>query len=158
LQTGCEICQDLNYNLCLFSGSDLFQRTKKLGITNAAVCESLEVLEARGYLKTEPWARAYPEWANRQITVSGFELYLKTHRPDYGRLLKKFASLVVNEGIWEGEAIEEAMGLPGALVRHMVDTFTDKGWLVIQHYGGGRWAIVNTGGVSAELKRWLEAD
>jgi hypothetical protein len=47
------------------------------------------------------------------------------------------------------------MKLPDALLEHIVDVFKEKGWLLVARYGGGGWEIAE-GGVSPEMKRWLE--
>jgi len=149
LQTACEVCLEKNDHSYLnLAAADLIARTGKLGIDDPGVWESVAVLESRDFLTGEP--------GNLQITFTGFELYLKAHRPDYEQLLKKFASLIVNDELWEGEAIERAMQLPVALLEHIVDVFKEKGWLIVARYGGGKWEIA-TGGISPELKRWLEA-
>jgi hypothetical protein len=62
---------------------------------------------------------------------------------------------VVNDGLWEGAAIERAMQLPVVLVDHIVDVFEEKRWLLVAHFGGGGWEIAE-GGVKPEMKRWLE--
>ena len=148
LQTACEVCVEKNDHSCLWlAAEDLIERTRKLGIPEPDVSESVSVLESRGYLTAE--------LGNLQITFTGFELYLKAHRTDYEQLLKKFASLVVNDGLWKGEAIERAMKLPVALLEHIVDVFQEKHWLIVARYGGGGWEIAE-GGVSPEMRRWLE--
>jgi hypothetical protein len=150
LQTACEICLEENdhSNLQVF-GEELTERTKKLGVSEAAFMEGVHVLRSRGYLKTETHGVV-------QITFSGFEAYLKAHRSDYEKLLKKFASRVVNEGLWRGEDLEKSMELPWPLLEHIFEVFAEKGWILVERYGGGKWEIVK-GGTSPELKRWLEA-
>lgn len=149
LQTACEMCLDMKGGSSLWlSGPELIERTGKLGIDKPATQESAEVLKSRGYLRIESDTEL-------QITFSGFEAYLKAHRPDYDQLLKQFASVVVNDGLSEGKAIERAMKLPDALLEHIVDVFKEKGWLLVARYGGGGWEIAE-GGVSPEMKRWLE--
>lgn len=178
LQAACEVCLEKNERSCLqLAAADLIERTRKLGIRDPGVWESLSVLESRGYLTAEPGvldqgtmepepgaaqtgpieegrAEATSPQGYLQITFAGFELYLKAHRSDYEQLLKKFASLVVNDGLWEGEALERAMQLPVDLLEHIVDVFDEKRWLIVARYGGGKWEIA-AGRVSPELKRWL---
>jgi hypothetical protein len=183
LQSGCEACLGMSYNSCLhFTGKDLIEKTRKLGISDAAVWESVDVLVSRGFVKVQPgipfeammepepgaYAEVFEEGrpeavsphgithGRLQITFSGFDNYLKAHRPDYEKLLKQFASIVVNEGMWEGEAIEQAMQLPAVLLEHIVDVFKEKNWIVVARYGSGKWEIA-AGGVSPELKRWLDS-
>jgi hypothetical protein len=183
LQAACDICLEKNEHSYLhLAAADLIERTRKLEIRDPGVWESVAVLESRGYLTAQPGVlyqgMMEPEpgasqtgpldggeagatspfgipQGYLQITFSGFELYLKAHQSDYEQLLKKFASFVVNDGLWEGEAIERAMQLPVVLLDHIVDVFKEKGWLIVARYGGGKWEIA-AGGVSPELKRWLE--
>ena len=148
LQSGCEVCLEMDYSSYLnFTTEELIEKTRRLDIPDATAWESVEVLASCGFVKADTPA-------NLQITFSGFEAYLKAHRPDYEHLLKKFASIVVNEGMWEGKTIEKAMQLPKALLEHIVDAFREKNWIVVGRYGGGNWEIAE-GGVSPALKRWL---
>lgn len=154
LQTACEVCLEKNEHSSLYlAAEDLVVKTRKLEIRDPDVSESVSVLESRGYLTALPGGDI-PS-GNLQITFTGFELYLKAHRSDYEQLLKKFGSLVVNDGLWEGEAIERAMKLPVVLLEHIVDVFEEKRWLLVAHFGGGGWEIAE-GGVKPEMKRWLE--
>jgi hypothetical protein len=150
LQTACEICLETNdYSHLQLLWQELTDRVRKLGVSEAASWEGAHVLKSRDYLKIEPNR-------NLQITFSGFEAYLKAHRPDYEKLLKKFASLVVNEGLSRGEDFERSMELPLPLLEHITEVFAEKGWIMVERYGGGKWEIVEDG-TSPELKRWLEA-
>jgi hypothetical protein len=148
LKSACEECLATSCSLNLLA-AELIARTRQLDLPDQATWESVEVLKSRG-LVIEQGDQ------NLQVTYRGFELYLKAHQADYEKLLREFASVVVNERLREGEAIEQAMQVPKVLLRHMTEVFTEKGWLIVERYGGGNWEIPD-GGISPELERWLES-
>ncbi len=155
LQTACEICLEDGHNLQVLGG-DLSPRSKKLGITEEATWESVRILRNRGYLKEEWYSNdAFPH--EIQITSSGFEEYLKVHWPDYESLLKKFASNVINKGMFNSDTIGKSLKVPYVLLDHIFDVFKDRKWIIAERYGGGGWEIAEGGMISPEMKRWLEA-
>jgi TIR domain len=154
LQTACEICLKEGHEL-RFLGGDLPPRSKKLGISEEATWESIRILRNRGYLEEERSSNdEFPR--EIKITSSGFEEYLKVHWPNYESLLKKFASNVINKGLWDSDAIGKSLKVPYVLLDHIFDVFKDRRWIIAQRYGNGRWEIVE-GEFSPEMKRWLES-
>jgi hypothetical protein len=146
LQTACEICLEEGTDLQLFT-DDLLSRSRKLGISEEAASESIKILKNRGYLKVE---------GDIFITSSGFEEYLKVHWPDYENLLKKFASNVINKGMWDSAAIGKSLKVPAVLLDHIFEVFEERKWIIAERYGDGRWEIAE-GEISPEMKRWLES-
>jgi TIR domain-containing protein len=148
LQAACELCLEDGNDLQFF-GSDVVARVGKLGISEEAAGESLAILAKRGHLKHELEDNFF-------VTSTGFEEYLKVHRPDYERLLKQFASDVVNKGMWDSDAIGASLEVPYVLLNHVFEVFQDRKWIIAERYGTGRWEIAE-GGYSPEMKRWLES-
>lgn len=148
LQTACELVLEDGNDLQFF-GSDVVARAGKLGVSEEAAGDSLVILAKRDQVKHELEDNYF-------VTPSGFEGYLKAHRPDYEGLLRKFASNVVNEDMYQDEAFAESLKVPTVLLDHIVEVFEDKKWIIVDHVAGGRWSIVQ-GGVSPEMKRWLES-
>jgi TIR domain len=146
LQTACESCLEEGYCLRLLE-SDLLVRSNKLGISEESTRESVDALKNRGYLK-------HPD--DIQITTFGFGEYLKLHRPDYESLLKQFASRITNEAMWDSDTIGKSLNVSKVLLDHIVDVFKDRKWIIVEHFENGRWEIAE-GGVSPEVKRWLES-
>jgi hypothetical protein len=154
LQAACEICLEEGQSTWLF-GKDLASRAKKLDISEAAVWESTKILENRGFVKEE-WVSNIDFPNQIHVTSSGFEEYLKAHWPDYEGLLKKFASDVVNKGMWKSDAIGKSLKVPYVLLDHIFELFTGRKWIIAERYGDGRWEIAE-GEISPEMKRWLES-
>jgi TIR domain-containing protein len=148
LQAACELCLDDGNDLQFFA-TDVVGRAAKLDVPQADVGDSLAILAKRSYLKHE----LADNWF---VTSSGFEEYLKAHRPDYEALLKKFASNAVNEDMYQSEAFAESLKVPAVLLDHIVELFEDRKWIIVDHGAAGHWEIAE-GGVSPEMKRWLAA-
>ena len=148
LQTACELVLEDGNDLQFF-GTDVIKRAGKLGVSEEAAGESLVILAKRGYAKREIADNYF-------VTPSGFEAYLKAHRPNYESLLRKFASNAVNEDMYADEAFAASLKVPRVLLEHIVEVFEDRKWILVDHVQAGRWQIVQ-GGVSPEMKRWLES-
>jgi hypothetical protein len=148
LQTACGLCLEDGNDLQFF-GTDVVERAGKLGISEEAARDSVAILVKRSDLKHELENNFF-------VTSLGFEEYLKAHRPDYDSLLRKFASNVVNEEMWDGDAIAASMKLPTVLLDHIVEIFEDRKWILVDHAAAGRWQIA-AGEISPEMKRWLES-
>jgi hypothetical protein len=154
LQTACEISLEDGYNLQVLA-TDLSPRARKLGISEEATWESVRILRNRGYLKEE-WHSTEVVPHEIRITLSGFDEYLKVHRPDYEGLLRKFASGVLNKDLWTREALRKSLKVPYVLLDHIVELFEDRKWILVDHVGGGDWQIAE-GPIAPEMKRWLES-
>ena len=148
LQTACELVLEDGNDLQFFA-SDVVARAGKLGVSEEAVGDSLVILAKRGQVKHELEDNYF-------VTPSGFEGYLKAHRPDYEGLLRKFASNVLNEDMYQDEAFAGSLKVPTVLLDHIVEVFEDRKWILVEHAAAGRWSIAQ-GGVSPEMKRWLES-
>jgi hypothetical protein len=148
LQTACELCLKDGNDLQFFL-SDVVERCGKLGLSEEDVEDSVVILSKQGYMNPELGDNYF-------LTSSGFEKYLRAHRPDYQDLLKKFASNAVNEDMYDSEAFAKSLQVPKVLLDHIVEVFEDKKWIVVGHYAAGRWEIAE-GSVSPEMKRWLES-
>jgi TIR domain-containing protein len=148
LQAACEEVLEDGNDLQFFA-SEVAGRAGKLGISREAVDDSLVILASRDYVKHELADNYF-------VTSPGFEAYLKAHRPGYDALLRKFASNAVNEGMWDGQAFAKSLKVPTVLLDHIVELFEDRKWIIVDHTAEGRWQIVQ-GGISPEMKRWLES-
>lgn len=148
LKAACEICLEEGTDLQLFV-DDLLEKSGKLGLSEEAVRESVQVLAKRGYLE-----HPFPD--NLIIASSAFEEYLKVHWPDYDGLLKRFASCVVNQGMWDRDTIGASLKVSMLLLDHVAEVLEDRKWILLDRFGGGGWEIARAG-ISPELKRWLEA-
>jgi len=148
LQAACELVLEDGNDLQFF-GADAAERAGKLGVSRETVGESLVILAKRGCVKLEIADNYF-------VTPSGFEGYLKAHRPDYESLLRKFASNAVNEDMYADQAFAKSMKVPTVLLDHIVEVFEDRKWILVDHVAAGRWQIAQ-GGVSPEMKRWLES-
>lgn len=148
LRTACEIPMEANYTDLNLNAAKLLAGSKKLGVSEEAVRDSVAVLKGRGYVTEELDFIC--------VTSSGFEEYLKACRPDYDGLLRKFASDVVNEGMWDSKAVEKSLRVPYVLVTHILQVFADRKWIHVAYYQDNRWEIVE-GSISPDMKRWLES-
>lgn len=152
LQAMCELHLRENYNRCLtFSSAELLKESQALKIPDEVAWESIDILESRGYLKVEMYHMIY------QVTFVGFEEYLRTHRPDYPALLRKFALNVLNKKMWRSEDFLKSLKVPQVLLEHILEFFESRKWLLVEHLPSGRFALVDQG-VPAELKRWVESE
>ncbi len=149
LQTACEICLEEGFALRLLE-DDLSPRAGKLGIFAVATRESVAILGKRGYLSNDDLPQEIG------ITSSGFEEYLKVHWPGYDGLLRNFAACVINKGLCDSDAIGSSLKIPYVLLDHIFDLFSARKWIVAERYGSGAWSIAE-GGISPEMKRWLES-
>jgi len=149
----CALC-----DLCVEQGKGWIENTELLRISEVLqvgeepFCDTLEILEARGYLELK---RSASSIGMAKPTVFGFDEYLRATREDYQTLFQTIAFRIVNEKSCGGMALQKATQLPLAIVEHVVRSFELRGWMNVSKYLGPPGSFV-VHSCSAELRRWLQ--
>ncbi|MBF0430523.1 MAG: toll/interleukin-1 receptor domain-containing protein [Fibrobacteria bacterium] len=122
----------------------------KRGYNDKALQESLEILEAKGFLRC---SKAVVGITSFQILSAGFEEYANVYIDDYVSKIKIVALSILNEKLQHSIKIVEQKRLSITLVKHILNLFENNNFIKLSHYAGGNIGIYNE---TAQFKRWAE--
>lgn len=133
-----------------FDPADSIQELKAADLTFEDICESLEILEGRGYIEIE---RALGgRILSIRLAPSTADVFLRNGLDDYDRIVKTIISQIVNEGIYRSSDLHERTSYPLAVVIHMLELFESQGLVKLSEMISVIREVVH---VSPELKRML---
>jgi hypothetical protein len=114
--------------------------TQGLGVTDAQAIESLEVLEAEGYVQiSRTMAQGIEGMRSFALLPLGLEVYLREYVADYPRFEQSLIARIVersNDQGSEGELAASA-DVPGMIVRHVLGMLEMNGDLKLSNAGNG---------------------
>jgi hypothetical protein len=142
----------------LLSGPDeIFAKARELDLDRRRVEEALEVLAGDGYTAVpKVFGRGDGGILAAHPTEDGFEAYLVSYLDGYEDLARSVGFELVNHAGAAAPGSDELaarLGVPVAVVRHVLRTFGREGYASIREADGGRVFVIET---KPRLRRWLE--
>ena len=135
-------------------GEPLVERLKKVGIEEAEIMETQEVLEGRGFVEVHrTLGPAYVY--SMKVTPAGFDLFAHACIPDYTRLCAEVGRCLVRQEHMNNRLVAQALNLPLRVTEHIFEALQHNGMIkYAESIGGGLHMDVHW--VSPELRRQLE--
>jgi hypothetical protein len=130
---------------------DVETELAELGITDAELIESQEVLRGRGYVEPQ-FGFQQSVACMFQVLPAGFEQFLRIALPNYRALTDDVARKIVNRESMDERAIAGLTGQPQRIISHILDGFARRGLIRCAAYKGIGWGVQ---WVSPELGRNL---
>jgi hypothetical protein len=138
----------------LLEASSLLELEQKTGISDDALCQSLDILHQQGFIEVE-------KIDNGNVTgctprVAGFDLFLRATDPQYTNHFMQVIARMVNSGDVDGKSMMDATGLPARVIYHFVKYLSLQGHLTFldfNQYGCAQFKVTS---VNSTLRRILE--
>ena len=135
-------------------GEPLIGKLKTVGITEAEIMETQEILEGRGYVEVHR-TMGPPYVYSMKVTPMGFDIFAHKCIPDYTKLCADVGRCLVRQEHMSNRSMAQALNLPLRVVEHIFEAFQHNGLIkYAESIGGGLHMDVHW--VSPELRRQLE--
>lgn len=119
------------------------------GIPEDDISDAIQILHEKGYIKG---LLAGNRIHHFKITLYAFHEYAKAYISEIDGILTSVAARIVNDGLTNLTAIQEATGQPRLIVEYALDLLKSQGWIGTSGVIGGEIYISN---VSPQLKRQI---
>jgi len=123
----------------------------ELGITDAELIESQEILRGRGYVGLQ-FGFQQSVACMFEVLPAGFEEFVRIALPNYRALIDDVARKIVNGDSMDERAIALVTGQPQRIVSHILEGLAGRGLIRCAAYKGIGWGVQ---WVSPELRRNL---
>jgi len=145
---------DLDNNSYIVEPEIIFSDLESLGLTKQQILDSIEVLDADGFVEASHYFGGGPErfGCHLQVTPLGLEAYSAAEVDNYEELKQQCAGLIVNEGVRDIQSLAERTGAQLRLLQHILDLFESNDLIATSAYSGGHVAIHS---VHAKFRRML---
>jgi len=111
----------------MISTSEIIDQLQSLGITEATMYESTEVLNNNHLISGEPHFMDRIDFF--KITTFGFETFAKNFLPEFNDLIRNVLLLIVNENANTDHAISSRLNHPRILIDYALDVLAKRGYL-----------------------------
>jgi len=145
---------DLDNNSYVVEPENIFSDLDALGLTNKQILDSIEVLDADGFVKASHYSAGGSDrfGCHLQVTPLGLQTYCTSEVDNYEQLKQQCAGLIVNESVHDIQTLAERTGAQLRLLKHILDVFVSNDWITTSAYSGGHVAIHS---VHAKFRRML---
>jgi hypothetical protein len=128
----------------------IYERALQKNIARDIAKESLAVLDEKHFMRAHMVMGG--EYIGVEVSVYGFDQYLRTARPDYIKILEKIIQQIINHELSSAEEISDAIGEKYRVVDHFFSVLENKNLLKVSRTSSGA-EIYNP---SPRLKRLLQ--
>lgn len=144
---------DLQNNAHIVEPEVIFSDLDTLGLTKQQILDSIEILDADGYLNVSHHLGGPDRFGcHLRVTSYGYEKYCTAEVDNYGQLKEQCAGLIVNEGVYDNKSLADRTETQIRLIDHILDIFESNSLIATSKYSGGNIAIHN---VHAKFRRML---
>jgi hypothetical protein len=133
----------------MINSAEILEEVLKNGVSEDAFCETLDILDRRGYIKAIRVISGDIPIFN--ITVFSINEYINLYIKDFSTLMEKVCFSIINNK-WDNLSIATELNKPIALVNHVFNLLEQRGLVQFHRTVGGRFFLYN---VSPELKRMI---
>jgi hypothetical protein len=152
LEAICRIAIDKE--MPMIDGEPLVEKLKAVGISEAEIMESQEVLEGRNYIEVLR-TMGPPYVYSMKVTPMGFDHFAHACLPDYSKLCADVGRCLVRMEHISNRSVAQSLNLPLRIVEHIFESLKHNGLIkYAESIGGGLHMDVYW--VSPELRRQLE--
>jgi hypothetical protein len=150
LKIACEIGLTKD-SLFAVNTKEVLEGASLLGISEAVVWDSLEVLDHKGLTKLHRVLGGLPP--NLEVTTSGLERFAETYVADYETIKTQVVASLVNNNMRNVVEIATKLGVSVPMIKHIFRLLEMNGYVKVSREYGPPQRICN---VSPTLKRLLE--
>lgn len=145
---------DLDNNSYVVEPEHIFSDLDALGLTRQQILDSIEVLDADGFVEASHYFGGDPDrfGCHLQVTPLGLQKYCTAEIDNYEELKDLCAGLIVNEGVHDIQSLAARTGAQLRLLKHILDVFESNDLIATSAYTGGHVAIHS---VHAKFRRML---
>lgn len=128
----------------------------KFDIQEKEVCQSLEILHSRGYIKGNKFHDGTNRTYSFSILTFGYDKYAQTYVENYSDIVKSVIAEIVNLDNRDSITISNSIKQPIRLINHIIETLEERDFfgIIKSSIGDNKISIFNC---SPEPKRQISS-
>ena len=149
LKISCELALKTGHSDLIYT-EKILEALNQMGVLEAEVWESLELLHERGLIDAHRVMGGGRPFQVYSLKPGGFNEYAKVFIHDYNTLISLVIQAIAVDELEDNFSISKALNRPILLINFILDLLENKGWLKQSKRLGGRSVISR---ISIEMKR-----